>query len=224
MRSGSKERVVKVNADRPAPQAIREAARVLEKGGVVAFPTETYYGLGADPFHEAAVRRLFEIKDREPAKPISLVIDDEKRLKDIVKAVSPEASRLIRRFWPGPLTLVFHSSPRLPAALTGGSATIGVRIPNHPVALELLRAFGRALTATSANHSGQPSAATAEQVEKALGTDLDLILDAGPTPGGPESTVVDATLYPPRLIRKGPIPFRDVLMEIGLSPTEDHDW
>ncbi|HEY5594963.1 MAG TPA: L-threonylcarbamoyladenylate synthase [Nitrospiria bacterium] len=224
MPGGSKGRVVKIDPSHPESEEIRRAARIIDSGGIVAFPTETFYGLGADPFNAAAVERLFRVKERDPSKPISLVVDEIKRLEGIVETIGPAATRLIRKFWPGPLTIVFKSSSRLPAVLTGGTGKIGVRIPGHPMALRLLRAVGKPLTATSANLSGQADAVTAAAVETALGPRIDLILDGGTTPGGLGSTVVDATFHPPRLIREGRIPYREVLQEIGLSPTEDHEW
>ncbi|HEY5595566.1 MAG TPA: L-threonylcarbamoyladenylate synthase [Nitrospiria bacterium] len=228
MQGGSKGRVVKIDPVHPDPglarEALRKAIEIVRSGGVIAFPTETFYGLGADPFNAKAVERLFEIKGREPGQPILLVIDDIKRAEGIVKTISVEAWCLIRKFWPGPLTLLFESTSRVTSALTGGTGKIGIRIPSHPVALQLLQAAGQPLTATSANRSGQPGAAAAEAVEETVGPKLDLILDGGATPGGPGSTIVDATLHPPRLIREGKIPFGDILSSLGLSPTEDHEW
>lgn len=228
MHGGFKGRVVKIDPLHPASglfqDAVRQAVGVIQSGGMVAFPTETFYGLGVDPFNAMAVERLFKLKGREPGKPILLVIDDIKRIDGIVKTIPDEAWSLIRKFWPGPLTLLFEASSRVTSALTGGTGKIGIRIPPHPVAQKFLQAAGQPLTATSANRSGQPGAATAEAAAETFGPELDLVLDGGPTPGGPESTIVDATLHPPRLIREGRIPFRDVLSSLGLSPTEDHEW
>ncbi len=228
MQGGSKRRVVKVDPLHSDPallqEAVREAVRVIQAGGIVAFPTETFYGLGANPFNAPAIERLFEAKGREPGKPILLVIDDIKHMDGIVKTISDEAWSLIRKFWPGPLTLLFEASSQVTSALTGGTRKIGIRIPPHPIAQRFLQAAGQPLTATSANRSGQPGATTAQAVEETFGPRLDLILDGGPTPGGSGSTIVDATLHPPRLVREGKIPFRDVLFSLGLSPTEDHEW
>lgn len=228
MAGESKGLVVKVDPLRSGPglfqEAVKRAAQVVKSGGIIAFPTETYYGLGVDPFNPAAVERLFEAKGREPGKPINLVLDDIQRAEGMVAAISAEAWSLIQKFWPGPLTLLFRCTSRVTSALTGETGKIGIRIPSHPVALQLLKAAGQPLTATSANRSGQPAARTAEMVGENLGPQLDLILDGGATPGGPGSTIVDATLYPPRLVREGKIPFRDVLTSLGLSPTEDHEW
>jgi len=204
--------------------AVQQAVGVIRSGGLVAFPTESFYGLAADPFNPKAVARLFQVKGREPGRPILLVVDDIKRLDGVIKSIPDEAQILIRKFWPGPLTLLFESDSRLTSALTGGTGKIGIRIPSHPVALQLLQAARLALTATSANRSGKPGATTAEMVAETFGPELDLILDGGATSGGPGSTIVDATLHPPRLIRDGGVPFRDVLGCLGLSSTEDHEW
>jgi L-threonylcarbamoyladenylate synthase len=228
MQGGSKRRVVKIDPLHSDPsllqEAVRQAVRVIQAGGIVAFPTETFYGLGVNPFNATAIERLFKAKGRDPVKPILLVIDDMKRTEGIVETISEEAWSLIRKFWPGPLTLLFEASSHVSSALTGGTGKIGIRISPHPIARKFLQAAGQPLTATSANRSGQPGAATAQAVEETFGPQLDLILDGGPTPGGPGSTIVDATLHPPRLIREGKIPFRDVLSSLGLSPTEDHEW
>jgi L-threonylcarbamoyladenylate synthase len=224
----SKGRVVKVDPLRSDPgrlqNVLEQAAQIVRSGGLIAFPTETFYGLGTDPFDPAAVSRLFEVKGREPGKPIAIVTDDIKQAEELVTDITGEAWNLIRKFWPGPLTLLFRCTSRVTSALTGGTGKIGVRIPSDPVALQLLRVLGQPLTATSANRSGQPAAVTAERVKETLGPQIDLILDGGTTTGGPGSTIVDATLHPPRLIREGRIPFRDVLSSLGMSPTEDHEW
>ncbi|MBI3610396.1 MAG: threonylcarbamoyl-AMP synthase [Nitrospirae bacterium] len=224
MPGGSRGGVIKIDPVRPDPELFQRAVRVIRSGGLIAYPTETFYGLAVDPFNPAAVERLFQSKGRERNKPITLVMDDIKHAEGMVEAISPDALSLIRKFWPGPLTLLFKCSARLPSGLTGGTGKIGIRIPAHPMALKLLQTAGQSLTATSANLSGRPGATTAAQVEENLGSCVDLILDGGPVPGGLESTIVDATLHPPRQVREGRIPFRDVLQTLGLSLTEDHEW
>lgn len=225
---GSRGQVVKIdplNLGSPsAREAVETAVQRIRAGGIVAFPTETFYGLAVDPFNAAAVERLFAVKGREAGKPVPIVIDEFKRSKGIIGAISPEAWSLIRKFWPGPLTLLFSASPQLPSTLTGGTGKVGLRIPSHPVALGLLRVAAQPVTATSANRSGEPAATSAAQVEETLGRDLDLIMDGGNTPGGSGSTIVDSSFHPPRLIREGKIPFRDVLGCVGFSLTEDHEW
>ena len=195
---------------------IRLVSQVILQGGVAAFPTETFYGLGADARNEEALQKIFQIKGREENKPLLLLIADRDWLSGLVRNIPPAAGRLMEKFWPGPLTLVFEASPRLSALLTGGTGTVGVRLSPHPVAQALIRAVGRAITATSANLSGQPSASVAAEVFRALGNRVDAILDGGQTPGGLGSTVLDVSSPAPRIIRRGVIsqaelvPFLDV--------------
>lgn len=224
MPGGSGGRIVKIDLLAPETDHLRQASEIIHSGGVVAYPTETTYGLGVDAFNAEAVERLFKIKGRDRSMPISVIIEDVKQLSVIAREVPSKTEALIKKFWPGPLTTLFERSENLPAALSGGTGKIGVRIPDHSVALQFLRVVKKPLTATSANRSGQPGAVTAKLVDESLGDAIDLILDGGDTPGGDESTVVDMTRYPPRLIRQGRVPFREILAEIGLSLTEDHDW
>jgi L-threonylcarbamoyladenylate synthase len=198
------------------PAGIRKVGRVILQGGVAAFPTETFYGLGADARNEEALQKIFQIKGREENKPLLLLIGDRDWLSGLVRNLPPVAGRLMEKFWPGPLTLVFEASPRLSALLTGGTGTVGVRLSPHPVAQALIQAVGRAITATSANLSGQPSASVAAEVFRALGNRVDAILDGGQTAGGLGSTVLDLSSPAPRIIRQGVIsqaelvPFLDV--------------
>lgn len=198
------------------PAGIRKVGRVILQGGVAAFPTETFYGLGADARNEEALQKIFQIKGREENKPLLLLIGDRDWLSGLVRNIPPVAGRLMEKFWPGPLTLVFEASPRLSALLTGGTGTVGVRLSPHPVAQALIQAVGRAITATSANLSGQPSASVAAEVFRALGNRVDAILDGGQTAGGLGSTVLDLSSPAPRIIRQGVIsqaelvPFLDV--------------
>ncbi len=164
--------------------------QVLRRGGVVAFPTETYYGLAVDPGNEAALQRLFQIKNRPAGKPLLLLIHDISLLDGLVTAVPDIYRPLIEKYWPGPLTLIFPAQPHLSAWLTGGTATVGVRISPRPEARALGRIFGEAVTATSANLSDQPSARSAPEVAVAFGSAVDFILDGGKTPGGRCSTVI----------------------------------
>lgn len=225
---GFKGRVVKIDPLNPESGssriAVEEAVRQIRSGGIIAFPTETFYGLGVDPFNPVAVERLFAVKGREPDKPIPIIIDELKRADEIIGVLSPDSRTLVGKFWPGPLTLLFAATSRMSSALTGGTGKIGIRIPSHPVALRLLRAAGQPITATSANRSGEPGATSAAEVQKTLGEHLDLVIDGGETPGGAGSTIVDTSFHPPRLIREGKIPFQEVLGCLGLSLTEDHEW
>jgi len=180
-----------------------EAARILRDGGVIAMPTDSFYALGACVFNERAVRRVCAIKGQREAKPILVLIGDRSQLDALVSCVPPAAAVLMDRFWPGPLTIVLPASPRLPAALTAGTGTVGVRLPALSRLAALLRAAGP-LTGTSANRSGAPPARSAREVEHGLGQDVDLILDGGPASATLPSTVVEAT-DTVRVIREGPI-------------------
>jgi L-threonylcarbamoyladenylate synthase len=186
--------------------ALREAARIVQGGGVIAFPTETFYGLGARPFDAHAVQRIFGLKGRPfRTAPILVLIRSRADLETLVAEITPTAERLMEACWPGPLTLVFRAADGVPPVLTAGTGTIGVRLPAQPGIQRLLEAVGEPLTGTSANRSGQPPATTADEVERVLGTEVDAILDGGATPGGLPSTVVDTTVTPPKLIREGRI-------------------
>lgn len=178
-------------------------ARLVQAGGVLAIPTETYYGLGANPFDGAAVARLLSIKGRPDGKPILILIGDQAQLPDLVTDVSPAARVLVEAFWPGPLTLVFSASARLPQSVTAGTGTVGVRHTSHAALAELLRHTGP-LTGTSANRSGEPPVQTAAEVERTLGAMVDVIVDSGPTQGGLPSTVL-SVCGGVRIIREGPI-------------------
>jgi L-threonylcarbamoyladenylate synthase len=182
---------------------LEEAARVVRRGGVLGMPTESYYGLGAAALDEQAVRRVCDMKARPPEKPILVLIADRKQLLDLVDDPTPAAVSLMDRFWPGPLTLVMRAAPRLSNALTGGTGTVGVRQTPYPPLRTLLRLVGP-LTGTSANRSGEPPSRTAQEVQAALGSFVDLILDAGPAPGGLPSTIVQ-TLGPLQILREGPV-------------------
>ena len=184
---------------------IAAAARCLREGGLVAFPTETFYGLGADALDPAAVARVFHAKGRPADKPLLVLVDSLAMAGEVVAGIPARARRLMARYWPGPLTLILPAAARLPPALTAGTGTIGVRIPGHPVALALVRAAGRPITAPSANPHGAASPRTAAEVLAGLGDAVDLVLDAGPTPGGLPSTLLDLTAAVPRVLRAGAV-------------------
>jgi L-threonylcarbamoyladenylate synthase len=196
---------MKTRCDLSEP-SLREAADIVRGGGVIAFPTETFYGLGACPFDAPAVQRIVDLKGRSlRAAPILVLIRSRADLETLVLEITPAAERLMEACWPGPLTLVFRAAAAVPSVLTAGTGTIGVRLPAHPDVQRLLETVGGPLTGTSANHSGQPPAMTAGEVERVLGGGVDAILNGGATPGGLPSTVVDTTVSPPRLIREGRI-------------------
>ena len=198
-------RVRVVDAERPSASAIAAAADRLRAGGLVAFPTETFYGLGADALDPAAVARVFQAKGRPSDKPLLVLVDSPAMVREVTADIPERARRLMARYWPGPLTLILGARPHLPPALTAGTGTIGVRVPGHAVARALVRATGGPLTAPSANPHGAPSPRTAAEVLAGLGEAVDLVLDAGPTAGGPPSTLLDLTGAVPRVIRPGAV-------------------
>jgi L-threonylcarbamoyladenylate synthase len=171
-------------------EKIRQAVQVIRQGGIVAFPTETYYGLAVDPANEASLQRLFQIKKRPAGKPLLLLVHDISLLDGLVSAVPDVYRPLIEKYWPGPLTLIFPAQPHLSTWLTGGTETVGVRISPRLEALALARIFGKAVTATSANLSDLPPARFASEVSDSFGSAVDFILDGGMTPGGSCSTVI----------------------------------
>jgi L-threonylcarbamoyladenylate synthase len=197
-------RLIKTNH----PQAIPTAVKLLQGGHLVAFPTDTVYGLGAQLFNPDAIEKIFQVKKREHLKAIPVLLNNPAELDQITSSMNILAHRLADHFWPGPLTLVVPGHPKLPANLSP-LPTIGVRMPNHPDALALLEVSGP-LAVTSANLSGQENARTAGQVYTQLAARIPLILDGGATPGGAPSTVVDCTGPEPIILRAGPITLEDI--------------
>ncbi len=183
---------------------IAEAAAVLQRGGLVAFPTETVYGLGARGLHPDEVAKIFAAKGRPAGHPVILHVDGEAMAQSLASSWSPTASRLVNELWPGPLTLVVPRAARVPAEVSGGLETVGIRAPRHPVALALIRAVGEPLAAPSANAHTHVSPTTAEHVVRSLGDRVDLVLDGGPCSFGIESTVL-ALGEPPRVLRPGAV-------------------
>lgn len=171
-------------------EVLTKAAHILRQGGVVAFPTETYYGLAADPFCEEALKKIFVLKQRPLKKPLLTIIDDNSQLDLLVTEIPTPFHNLMTSFWPGPLTLIFPARPSLFSLLTGGTGTIGVRLSSHPIARELLRFFGGPLTATSANIAGQQPAVTVLDLKVQFGQKLDGVIDGGTLPGAGGSTIV----------------------------------
>ena len=182
---------------------------VIRAGGVVAFPTDTVYGIGSDPFQPDAVKRLYEAKDRPGEKAIPILIGSPQDLLKVVAAVPAGVENLIEAYWPGALTLILEKRDTIPAIVSSGN-TVGVRIPDHAIALELLKASGP-LAVTSANPSGAKEARDSAQVLDSLAGMIDLVVDGGQTPGGYPSTVLDCSLEPPRVLRQGPISLPDIL-------------
>jgi L-threonylcarbamoyladenylate synthase len=213
--------LLKVNPQNPEAKKIQVAAEIIKKGGVVAFPTETVYGLGADALNVAAVLALFEAKRRPLDNPPIIHVADKTEVAPLVKAVPKKAHLLMEKFWPGPLTLVFKHSAKVPSVTTAGLDTVAVRMPNHPVALALIKATQLPIAAPSANLAGKPSPTTAQHVYEDLNGRINAILDGGPANIGVESTVIDFSTNPPVLLRPGGTPFetlKAVLPDLVLHP------
>jgi len=202
-------------------QEIEKAAEILRRGGLVAFPTETVYGLGADASSPAAIRKIFAAKGRPADHPVIVHVAGTSDLKHWAADVPRSAWLLAERFWPGPLTMVFRRAARVSDLLTGGQDTVGLRVPSHPVAQQLLRTFGRGIAAPSANRFGRLSPTTAQHVREELKDAVDLVLDGGPCEVGIESTIVDFTRAEPAVLRPGRISAQQIadalLVELGES-------
>lgn len=196
-------RVFIVDPQRPDQEPVTEAADSLQRGGLVAFPTETVYGLGAHAFDSQAVERLFRAKGRPATDPVIVHVADPDRLDEVAREIPAIAHELARLFWPGPLTLILTKRSRVPDAVTAGQPTVAVRVPSHPVARLLLQTAGIAVAAPSANRFSHPSSTCAEHVLADLGDVIDVLLDGGPTPIGVESTILDLTVSPPVVRRPG---------------------
>lgn len=192
-------------------QAARtQAAEIISQGGVIAFRTDTFYGLGADPFNEAAIKRVRDLKGREDNKPILLLISDEQQISRFISKQSSVFTEVVKRFWPGPLTIVGPAQDELPDELTAGSKTIGLRLPGDENARAIVRVCGGALTATSANLSGQSEARSASEVARYFATGIDLIIDGGEVSVTSPSTVLDLSGAEPRILREGAVKARDL--------------
>jgi L-threonylcarbamoyladenylate synthase len=207
-------RRVAIDAHQPDPTALEEAATLIRAGGIVAVPTDTLYGLAADPFSSTAVERIFAVKGRSAERALPLIAADIEQIERWLSPVPPAGRRLAAAYWPGPLTLLVARPAALPAGVTGGLEQVGVRVPAHAVARELCRVCGRPLTATSANPSGAPASADPDAVARTL-PDVDLLLDAGHSRGGPPSTIVDVSGSEVRLVRPGAIPWDEVQAWLG---------
>jgi L-threonylcarbamoyladenylate synthase len=179
---------------------------VLRAGGVIGFPTDTAYGLAADPFNNEAIATIFKLKGRPENKPILLLVDSLEMAKRVTRP-NPSLDDVAHEFWPGPLTIILPAIDKLPEAITAGTGGVGVRWPVAPFATELVRRFGNPITATSANKSGEPTCVTAAEVEEQLGSPLEFLVDGGELPARSGSTVLDLTNEPPQVLREGPVSF-----------------
>jgi len=202
--------IIKIDPTYPM-HAFSRCRQVISSGGVIAYPTDTFYGLGVDPRNPAAVKKLFLIKGRQADQPILLLIHDRVALKDWVAEITPQADRLMKRFWPGPLTLVFKAGKDVISEITAGTGTIGLRIPGSLLTRQLLAYLDNALTGTSANISGGRNIETAEEAIETIGRIVDVVFDGGRTTGGKPSTIVDVSTDQPKVIREGAIPSQEIV-------------
>lgn len=213
--------VLPIDSQMPVASQVSLAATIIRKGGLVAFPTETVYGLGADALNAKTMLELFQAKNRPLDNPPIIHVANPESVRPLVKNMPSEAERLMRRFWPGPLTLVFERSPVVPSVTVAGLDTIAIRMPRHNVALALLRDSRCPIAAPSANLAGKPSPTSARDVLEDLDGRIDAVLDAGPTDIGVESTVLDLTVDPPELLRPGGTPYEALvsfLSDVKLNP------
>jgi L-threonylcarbamoyladenylate synthase len=213
--------LLKVDSQQPDLKQVQTAANIIRKGGLVAFPTETVYGLGADALNPKAVLALFKAKKRPLDNPPIVHVENINDVHTLTEQIPPKADTLMKKFWPGPLTLVFKRSKAVPDVTVAGLDTVAIRMPNHPVALALIKESGCPIAAPSANLAGKPSPTSAEHVSADLNGRIDAILDAGPTRIGVESTVLDLTAEPAMVLRPGGTPLealKSVLGDVKLHP------
>ena len=204
-----------VDPQRPDSAALGPAVDALAAGEVVAFPTDTLYGLAVDPRRSDAARRLFAVKRRPAGMAVPLIAADVDQIELVVRRLTPLARRMADRWWPGPLSIVLDARPGLDRRLVDAAGTVALRVPAHPLARRLAECFNHPITATSANRSGEPPATDAAAVVEALGSEVSLTIDGGPTAGGPPSTIVDARGGAPALVREGVVPWDRVLQSLA---------
>lgn len=197
--------ILKADANISEETVLSRAAEILAEGGIIAYPTETFYGLGADATNEKAIRKIYELKGRNFNNPLSVIIAGEENLYPLVSEVPACALKLMHSFWPGPLTIIFKASAGVSPLLTAGTGKIGVRISSHAGATVIVQKLGQPLTATSANLSGAPECSTAVEVISQIGNKIETIVDLGETAGGKSSTIIDVTANPPQILREGAI-------------------
>jgi len=213
--------IIKVNPQKPKKNFIQKAAKIIKRGGLVAFPTETVYGLGANALDKKAVRKIFEVKKRSLDNPVIVHIAKAKHLNLLARKIPDEVKILVKKFWPGPLTLALFKKKIVPNEVTAGSNTVAIRMPKNKIALELIKVSKVPIAAPSANLAGRPSPTIAKHVFEDLGDKIDLILDGGKTKIGVESTVLDLTVNPPLILRPGGISLeklRKILKDVKLHP------
>jgi len=211
--------IFKIDPERPDEQALLAAAQAVLRGGVIAFPTDTLYGLGCSLFDVAAVEMVARLKRRDPSLAVISLIPEPRQAYGLADDVGPVAERLIRRHWPGPLSLILRAAPIVPPRVRGAGGTVALRCPRDTLCQRLLERIGGPVVASSANLSGQPPAETAEEVVRIFGNQLDLVIDGGPRRGGLPSTLVDVSEARPRLLRRGAV---DVTADLGEFEDETH--
>ncbi|MGA9109857.1 MAG: L-threonylcarbamoyladenylate synthase [Smithella sp.] len=197
--------ILKIGADNSEEKILTRAAEILAGSGIIAYPTETFYGLGADATNLKAIEKIFAVKGRNFKNPISLIIGQTDDVYNLVKDIPESAQKLMAAFWPGALTIVFSASDKVSSLLTAGTGKIGLRISSHPCAGAIVQKLKKPLTATSANLSGAPECSLASDVAHQIGDKIDAIIDCGQTQGGKASTIIDVTCNPPTILREGAI-------------------
>jgi L-threonylcarbamoyladenylate synthase len=197
--------ILKIGTDNSEEIILTQAAKILMDGGIIAYPTETFYGLGADATNEKAIQKIFAVKGRNFKNPISLIIGNPDDIYPLVQDIPESAKKLMAAFWPGALTIVFSAADSVSPILTAGSGKIGLRVSSHPGARGIVQKLKRPLTATSANLSGAPECTRAFEVAEQIGDKIDAIVDLGDTPGTKGSTIIDVTCDPPFILREGAI-------------------
>lgn len=202
----TKTQIVRVNLNLIERDKIEKIVNVLKKGGIVVYPTDTFYGLGVNGYLIEAVKKIYTLKGRDPAKPISLVVSDLAMVRDIAVEIPPVFQRIVHHFWPGPLTIVFRAADDIPAQIKSSEGSVGIRWPDLLWLRELIKRADFPLTATSANLTGKKEVSDPDAVIKAFFGKVDLIVDAGKSPGGLPSTVIDLTKKRPRILREGAVP------------------
>ena len=209
--------LLKIDSLTPEPELLAYAGDILRQGGLVAYPTETVYGLAASAFADGSIARVFEAKGRPHGQPLPVQIASANELETLARDIPEAAQRLLQDFFPGPLTLIFRRQPTVSFTITGGGETVGLRMPDHPVALGVLRSFGAPVVCPSANTTGRRAAMSAADVLEDLDGRIDLVLDGGPTTGRIPSTVLDVTISPARIVREGKISRAELeaYLEIG---------
>ncbi len=182
-----------------------KASEILKNGGIIAYPTESFYALGVLATDEDAIKKLYDLKNRPADKPLPIIIGDINLLASVVKEIPDQAKDLIVNYWPGPLTLIFDAQDNIPDLLTGGQRKLAVRIPGESVAFHMAKALKVPITSTSANPSGFPPADEPDTILKYFDDKIDMIIDGGKTPGGKPSTIIDVTVMPPKILREGAV-------------------